>query len=127
MKENKMNYGLLIFIIIIVILWNVKQKRKFSLKFPLELFSAKYIMTTNPFESISVEEKYNRVFNELVSQGKFRIIKKVELKNNISFEIYERIEPVTEEEKNMYLDILKEESKKYKNLYEDIINSYVIE
>lgn len=96
-------------------------------KFPLELFSAKYIMTTNPFESISVEEKYNKIFNELVIKEKFKIIKKVELKNNISFEIYERIEPVTEEEKNMYLDILKEESKKYKNLYEDIINSYVIE
>ena len=83
-------------------------------------------MTTDPFERISVEEKYNIVFKELVEKEKFKLIKKVSLKHNISFEIYERIEQVTEEEKNMYLDILKEESKDYKYLYEDVINSYNI-
>lgn len=95
-------------------------------KFPLELFTSKYIMTTTPFESISIEEKYNNVFKELVAEGVFKQIKEEQLKNNIKFEIYERIKPVTETEKNKYLDSLKEESKEYKNLYEDIINSYII-
>ena len=95
-------------------------------KFPLELFTSKYIMTTTPFESISIEEKYNNVFKELVAEGVFKQIKEEQLKNNIKFEIYERIKPVTDKEKNKYLDSLKEESKEYKNLYEDIINSYII-
>lgn len=96
-------------------------------KFPLELFTAKYVMTTSPFENISIEEKYNKVFKELVNEGKFKLVKKEKLKNNITFEIYERIEKVNEEEKNKYLDILEEESKEFKYLYEDIINSYIID
>ena len=95
-------------------------------KFPLELFTAKYVMTTSPFESISVEEKYNEVFKKLVEEKKFKLVKEQKLKNNITFEIYERVEEVTEEEKNEYIEILKEESKEFKNLYEDVINSYII-
>ena len=95
-------------------------------KFPLELFTAKYVMTTTPFESISVEEKYNKVFKELVSEGKFKLVKEQKLKNNIKFEIYERVEPVSNEEKEKYIAELKDESKEFKNLYEDVINSYTI-
>lgn len=95
-------------------------------KFPIELFTAKYIMTTSPFENISVEEKYNKIFKELVEEGKFKLVKTERLKNNINFEIYVRVEKVTEEEKNKYKEILKDESKKFKNLYEDVINSYTI-
>ena len=95
-------------------------------KFPLELFTAKYVMTTTPFEKVSVEEKYNKVFKELVNEGKFKLVKKFNLENNISFDIYERVEPVTSEEKEKYIAELKEESKEFKFLYEDVINSYII-
>ena len=77
-------------------------------------------------ERFQFTEKYNNVFKDLVDSGIFKLVKEEQLKNNIIFEIYERIKPVTEEEKNKYLDSLKEESKEYKNLYEDIINSYTI-
>ncbi len=95
-------------------------------KFPLELFTAKYIMTTTPFESISVEEKYNKVFKELVDEGKFKLVKEQKLKNDITFEIYIRVEPVSNEEKEKYINELNEESKEFKNLYEDVIKSYII-
>ena len=42
----------------------------------------------------------------------------------MKLEIYERVEKVDEEEKEKYKEALKEESKEYKYLYEDIINSY---
>ena len=95
-------------------------------KFPLDLFTAKYIMTTTPYEQTSVDGKYNKVFKELVEDGKFNLVKEYKLKNNITFEIYERVEPVTEEEKNKYIENLQDESKEYKNLYEDVIKSYTI-
>ena len=93
-------------------------------KFPLELFTSKYIITTSPYESISVDLKYNNVFKNLVEEKKFKRIKTYQLKDNMKLEIYERIEKVDEEEKEKYKEALKEESKEYKYLYEDIINSY---
>ena len=93
-------------------------------KFPLELFTSKYIITTTPYESISVDLKYNNVFKNLVEEKKFKRIKTYQLKDNIKLEIYERIEKVDEEEKEKYKEALKEESNNYKYLYEDIINSY---
>lgn len=93
-------------------------------KFPIELFTSKYIITTTPYESISVDLKYNNVFKNLVEEKKFKRIKTYQLKDNIKLEIYERIEKVDEEEKEKYKEALKEESKNYKYLYEDIINSY---
>ena len=93
-------------------------------KFPIELFTSKYIITTTPYESISVDLKYNNVFKNLVEEKKFKRIKTYQLKDNIKLEIYERIEKVDEEEKEKYKEALKEESNNYKYLYEDIINSY---
>ena len=39
-------------------------------------------------------------------------------------ERYERIEKVDEQEKNMYLEALEEESKLYPELYQNVINNY---
>lgn len=96
-------------------------------KFPLELFTAKYIITTEPFEPTSVDEKYNNVFIKLKNDNKFKLIKEYNMKNNIKLQIYERIIPVSDIEKQMYIEELKEENNKYQYLYEDIINSYLID
>lgn len=93
-------------------------------KFPTELFSAKYIITTTPFESISIEYKYNDVLKELIEEEVFKEIKSFNMKENYKILIYERVKPVTEEEKEKYLETLKEESKTYKDLYEKIIKDY---
>lgn len=93
-------------------------------KFPIELFTSKYIITTEPFKPTSVDEKYNKVFTELVSKEKFSIEKEFIMKDKTIILIYERIKEVDEEEKNMYLNALKEESKQYKSLYADVINNY---
>lgn len=97
-----------------------------SHKFPLELFTARYIMTTSPYESTSVDEKYNQVFQELVEENVFEMIHIIPLKNNIKLYVYERKKDVTEEEKEKYKKALTEESKKYSELYEQVINSFSV-
>lgn len=94
-------------------------------KFPTELFTAKYIITTAPFENTSVEGKYNEVFKQLINMGKFNLIKDFDMKNGYHILIYERIKDVDEIETKLYLNILKEESKKYPKLYQDVIYEYI--
>ncbi len=93
-------------------------------KFPTELFDAKYIITISPFESVSIEWKYNEVFNTLVSRNKFKNIKTVHTTTNYDILIYERIKEVDVDEIDMYKEILQDESMKYPNLYRDVINDY---
>lgn len=94
-------------------------------EFPTELFTAKYVITTTPFEAISIEEKYNLVFKQLIDMEKFKLIKDFDMKNKYHILIYERVIDFDREEAELYLESLKEESEKYPNLYRDIINEYI--
>ncbi len=94
-------------------------------KFPIELFEAKYIVTISPFESVSMEWKYNDIFKIQVSNNKFNLIKSFHTDTNYDILIYERIENVNLEEINEYKEILSEESEKYPDLYKNIIDDYV--
>jgi len=96
-------------------------------KFPIELFEARYVINSSPFEEVSLDAKYNKVFNKLVKQKIFKKVKTFKLKDNTIIQIYERVENVTIEEKNMYINELRKESKEYKDLYDSVINSYTIE
>ena len=91
-------------------------------KFPTSLFTATYVITTTPFESISIEEKYEKVFEELVSENVFVLEKTFDMKNGYNVLIYKRVKEVTIEEVEKYKEILKEESKQFPELYEDILN-----
>ena len=93
-------------------------------KFPTELFTAKYVITNNPFEKTSVDEKYEQVFNELIKQEKFIIVKEIDMRNGYSTLIYERIKDVDKEEIELYEKALEEESKKFPELYRDILEDY---
>ena len=95
--------------------------------FPIELFEAKYIITTNPFENVSIENKYNKIFLELVNQNKFKKIKEFDMKNGYKILVYERIEPCTKEEAEKYLNELEDLSKKYPKLYKEVIEKYIKE
>ncbi len=95
--------------------------------FPIELFEAKYIITTTPFESVSIEGVYNDVFNELISLGKFEIVKTFDMKNGYDIVIYQRVESVDYDEVIMYLNAIKEDTKEYQSLYLDVINNYIKE
>lgn len=95
--------------------------------FPIELFESKYIITTIPFEGVSIEAKYNEVFNNLVLIGKFKMIKSFDMKNGYNIIIYERTKAVDYKEATMYLDIIKEDTKDYPMLYSDVINNYIKE
>lgn len=94
-------------------------------KFPTELFTAKYIITTTPFDSISIEYKYNEVFNELVKENKFKLKKDFDMKKGYNVLIYERIKDVDKEEIQLYIDKLENESNKYPALYKDTINEFI--
>ena len=96
-------------------------------KFPTELFTAKYIITTTPFDNISIEYKYNEVFNELVKENKFKLEKEFDMENGYKIVIYKRQQAPDEEEKNLYLKVLEEESEKYPELYKNIIKGYKLE
>ena len=92
--------------------------------FPTELFTATYVITTTPFEVMSIEYKYEDVFELLVKEGTFSLEKSFDMKNGYHVLIYKRVKEVTKEEVEMYKDILKEESKEFPELYEDILNEY---
>lgn len=93
-------------------------------KFPIELFTARYVITTTPFESISVEEKYNEVFNELVNEGVFTLNKDFDMHNDYHILIYERVKPVTLEETNRYLNKIEKDTKEFPDLYKNVIKDY---
>ena len=94
-------------------------------KFPIELFTSKYIITTTPFENISIENKYEEVFEELVNENKFSFVKNFDMNNGYQILIYERVKDVDEEEINKYKIILEEESKKYPKLYQKVMEDYL--
>lgn len=92
--------------------------------FPTGLFTAKYVMTTTPFEYISIEYKFNDVFLKLVEDNKFKKIKEFDMGEGYKFIIYERIEKVDAYEIDLYQKALDEESKTYPHLYKDIIDQF---
>lgn len=96
-------------------------------EFPTELFTARYVLTSNPFLKTSVEEKYNFVFNQLVAMKKFKLIKDFDMKDENHILIYERIKDFDREEAELYLNSLEEESKMYPNLYKDVIDEFIKE
>ena len=96
-------------------------------KFPVELFDAKYVITTYPFENVSIENVYNGVFNELVGEGKFKLVKTFDMHNGYSVLIYRRIEKVDYGEVMMYENALKGITKDYSNLYKQVIEVYLNE
>ena len=96
-------------------------------KFPLELFEAKYVITTTPFESISIEEKYNIIFNKLIDNEIFVLKKDFNMQNGYNILIYERVKRVDKYEISLYLNNLEEESKLYPGLYNEIIQEYAKE
>ena len=93
-------------------------------KFPLELFTAKYIIITEPFESISIEQNYYNTFQILLSEEKFTLEKEFSMGNGYKILIYKRIKEVDQKEKEEYLQALEEASRKYPELYKNIIESY---
>lgn len=96
-------------------------------KFPVELFDAKYVITTYPFENVSIENVYNGVFNELVGEGKFKLVKTFDMHNGYSVLIYRRIEKVDYDEVMMYENALEGITKDYSNLYKQVIEVYLNE
>lgn len=91
-------------------------------KFPTELFAAKYVLTTTPFECVSIEYKYNDIFQILVEKEYFKLIKEFDMKNGYKILIYERKKETDESELNLYKEQLSEEIIKYPNLYKDLIS-----
>lgn len=94
-------------------------------KFPIELFDSKYVITTSPFVNTSIEDKYNKVFNELVSRNVFKKVKEFDMKNGYTILIYERVEKVTIEEVELYQQELEDLSKTYPGLYKKILDDYI--
>ncbi len=93
--------------------------------FPTQLFEAKYIITTDPFENVSIEGIYNDVFKTLVLKGKFNLIKKFDMDNGINILIYERVKKVDYEEASMYLKEISAVTKDFNYMYKDVINKYI--
>lgn len=93
--------------------------------FPLELFESKYIITTDPFENVSIEGIYNDVFNKLVSEGKFQLVKQFDMDNDINLLIYERVKKVDYEEAIMYINEVSAATEEFDYMYKDVINKYI--
>lgn len=94
--------------------------------FPTELFEAKYILTSSPFDAYSIEQKYNDAFLEYLSkESKFRIANEFDMGDGYIITAYERVAPVDLEEINFYRKVMEEENKQYPVLYDDVFNNYI--
>lgn len=94
-------------------------------KFPEELLTSKYILKTSPFCNASIAYKYNNVFLELASKKKYKLIKEIDMNNGYKIFIYERIKEIDNNEINLYINSLKEESKQFPGMYEEILKGYI--
>lgn len=93
-------------------------------KFPTELFTATYVITTTPFEKFSIEYKYEEVFEQLIKEGIFVLEESFDMNNGYHILIYKRDKEVSKEEVERYKEALQEESKDFPELYEDILNEF---
>lgn len=98
--------------------------------FPIELFDAKYVITCEPFpnssEVTSLAKKYNELFKKIAIE-KFKEIKKFDMENGTIFYVYSRIVPVDVREIDYYFDAMKEEDKKFPDLFSEVKTEYIKE
>ena len=93
-------------------------------EFPTELFTSKYVITSTPFDNVSIEYIYNNVFQELIGNNTFSLVKEFYMKDGYVFYVYERVKEVNTEEINMYKEALKDLSSEYPDLYIKVIEEY---
>ncbi len=96
--------------------------------FPVTLFHAKYVLTSEPFCEYSIAGKYNDAFFEYFRiRPKFEKIKEFDMKDGYRILVYERKINVDMEEIIFYRDYFKEENEKYPALYGSIFDEYIKE
>lgn len=90
--------------------------------FPEGLFTAKYVITCNPFCGIGISPKYNSAFLSEIPQTHFTQVEQFDMGNGYVFTIYQRITPTDREEIQFYEQYFAEENKQFPELFSDVWN-----
>lgn len=96
--------------------------------FPVDIFDAEYVLTCMPFpstETTKMAEKYNEIF--LRTLDKYNLAAEFDMGDGTIFYAYERCEQVDIKEIETYMKELKEEDKKFPDMYSEVIDKYVSE
>ncbi len=93
--------------------------------FPVELFTATYVITLSPPTRVGAEFHYQQAFLEGGYIRRFRLVETIDMGNGSIFSIYERIEAADAAEARMYLTYLTKENALFPSLYEDEIEAYI--
>ena len=94
-------------------------------KFPTELFTATYIITTSPYEPLSVDERYEKTFEDLVQEGVFSQIEDFNMNNGYRILVFERVKPFTKDEAMLYLNNLTDLDATFPNLYSEVVTDFL--
>ena len=92
--------------------------------FPIELLEANYVITTDPFEYVSIEKQYEEVFESCIEDHIYELEKEFDMKNGFKMIIYKRVKDLTIEEIDRYRDALEETTKDFPQLYVEKIEEY---
>ena len=98
-------------------------------QFPTEFFTAKYVLTCDPLEDLngdpnSIVKNLNTSLNELVTEGKFKLVKKFDFTNGYTFFCYERIQSTDLAEVSYLKQLFLYQSSKFPEMFEGVLDSY---
>jgi hypothetical protein len=94
--------------------------------FPEELFSAKYVITCEPFCNASIAEKYNSAFLSETSQKHFTEATRFDMGNGYVFVVYQRTMPADREEVQYYIDYFSQEDALFPELFSGVLDKILL-
>ena len=94
--------------------------------FPEELFSAKYVITCEPFCNASIAEKYNSAFLSETSQKHFIEATRFDMGNGYVFIVYQRTMPADREEVQYYIDFFSQEDALFPELFSGVLDQILL-
>lgn len=96
--------------------------------FPVRLFSARYVLTCEPFSGIGMAEKYNAAFlDSPFFAERFHLVKAFPMKTGCTFYAYERTQAVDLLEVEYYRARFAEESERFPAMFDGVLDAYILE
>lgn len=96
--------------------------------FPTELFTAKYVITCNPFPSdldyTALAAKYDELFHA-ISESKFELAETFDMENGTDIHVYKRMEKVDYNEVEAYRTAMNDENAKFPDLFDDVLDEFI--
>lgn len=95
--------------------------------FPMQLFEAKYVLTSDPFPTVQSDYEAAQRLNALFlreKDGYYELRETFDMGNGTTFYVYERVVPTDEGEIDRYFAEFAEEDRQFPDLYSEVVNQW---